>query len=106
MRAHAHVYVQNKAQHFCTRANVWTCATAGLTFVAVNAAVGMQVSEEMEALGLDASEHGLSAHGLQPAAASPPMADAAAAKPETGVTSPTLVVTPPMPNVGVELGSV
>jgi len=38
---------------------IWTCATAGLTFVAVNAAVGMNVGEEMEELGLDASEHGL-----------------------------------------------
>ena len=32
--------------------------TAGLTFVAVNATVGMRVSEAVEDDGLDASEHG------------------------------------------------
>jgi len=37
---------------------VWTCATAGATFVAVNATVGLRVSAEIEEAGLDVSEHG------------------------------------------------
>ena len=45
---------------------VWTTVTAGLTFVAVNAAVGMNVGEEMEDVGLDASEHGLAQESPPP----------------------------------------
>jgi Amt family ammonium transporter len=47
----------------------WTCATAGLTFVVVNATLGMRVSSEVEDAGLDVSEHAafsgfdLSEHG-------------------------------------------
>ena len=37
---------------------VWTCATAGATFVAVNALVGMRVTADVEEAGLDVSEHG------------------------------------------------
>jgi len=37
---------------------VWTCVTAGATFVAVNAIVGMRVSADVEGTGLDVSEHG------------------------------------------------
>ena len=37
---------------------VWTAGTAGLTFVVVNLVVGMRVSEEVEDMGLDVSEHG------------------------------------------------
>ena len=36
----------------------WTAATAGLTFVVVNLTIGMRVSDEIEDMGLDASEHG------------------------------------------------
>ena len=36
----------------------WTCATAGLTFVVVDAIVGMRVSKEVEEEGIDVSEHG------------------------------------------------
>ena len=37
---------------------VWTCVTAGATFVAVNAIIGMRVSSDVEEAGLDVSEHG------------------------------------------------
>ena len=36
----------------------WTCATAGFTFVAVNACLGMRVDPSVEDAGLDISEHG------------------------------------------------
>ena len=36
----------------------WTCATAGLTFVVVDAIIGMRVSKEVEEEGIDVSEHG------------------------------------------------
>jgi Amt family ammonium transporter len=36
----------------------WTVGTAGITFVAVNALIGMRVSAEVEDAGLDISEHG------------------------------------------------
>jgi len=36
----------------------WTAATAGFTFVAVNATMGLRVSSDVEDAGLDVSEHG------------------------------------------------
>ena len=36
----------------------WTCATAGITFLGVNAMIGMRVDPSVEDAGLDISEHG------------------------------------------------
>ena len=59
----------------------WTCATAGATFVAVNAIVGMRVSADVEEAGLDVSEHGAVGDAWAPGASpvkpdAPPPAEA------------------------------
>lgn len=50
----------------------WTVATAGALFVAIDKTVGMRVSSDMEDLGLDASEHGLTGYPLVELADKPP----------------------------------
>jgi Amt family ammonium transporter len=47
----------------CLAIIAWVVGTAGLLFVSINATIGMRVAEEVEDLGLDASEHGLQADG-------------------------------------------
>jgi ammonia channel protein AmtB len=61
----------------------WTCATAGATFVAVNATVGMRVSAEIEEAGLDLSEHGAVGDAWAPGA--PPVKEDAMPPAEAGM---------------------
>jgi hypothetical protein len=75
---------------------VWTVTMSGATFLCIKYTVGMQVSEEVEDLGLDVSEHGLKEPFVMPP---PPM--------PLITLPPPPVMLPPMPAAADdnELGS-
>merc|ERR1712046_186227 len=43
---------------------VWTLSLSAVMFLAIKFTIGMRVSEEMESMGLDVSEHGGSAYEM------------------------------------------